>query len=112
MRLGAYPCKLVAGSKAAAAYGVTEISERHRHRFEFNNAYRDEIGASGLKIVGTSPDGRLVEMVEAAEHPWFVACQFHPEFKSRPNRPHPLFMGLVRGALEYKEKPDTASREG
>ncbi|MFA7184669.1 MAG: CTP synthase [Victivallales bacterium] len=98
MRLGAYPCKLIPGAKAAKAYNSSEISERHRHRYEFNNAYREAVEAEGLKIVGTSPDGTLVEMVELTNHPWFVACQFHPEFKSRPLEPHPLFDGFIKAA--------------
>ena len=104
MRLGGYPCRLVEGTLAYEVYGVSETSERHRHRYEINNEFRQEMESKGLVISGISPDGRLVEIIELKEHPWFVACQFHPEFKSRPNRPHPLFMGLVRGALEYKEK--------
>jgi len=104
MRLGGYPCRLVEGTLAYEVYGVSETSERHRHRYEINNEFRQEMESKGLVISGISPDGRLVEIIELKEHPWFVACQFHPEFKSRPNRPHPLFMGLVRSALEYKEK--------
>lgn len=104
MRLGGYPCRLVEGTLAYEVYGVSETNERHRHRYEINNEFRQEMESKGLVISGISPDGRLVEIIELKEHPWFVACQFHPEFKSRPNRPHPLFMGLVRGALEYKEK--------
>lgn len=104
MRLGGYPCRLVEGTLAYEVYGVSETSERHRHRYEINNEFRQEMESKGLVISGISPDGRLVEIIELKEHPWFLACQFHPEFKSRPNRPHPLFMGLVRGALEYKEK--------
>ena len=100
MRLGAYPCVLTAGSLAADAYGATEISERHRHRYEFANDYREQLAASGLVLSGTSPDKRLVEMVELREHPFFVGCQFHPEFKSRPASPHPLFARFVRAALE------------
>ncbi len=99
MRLGGYPCILEESSKSAIAYASKEISERHRHRYEFNNIYRDAIIAAGMQIAGTSPDGRLVEIVEIADHPWFVASQFHPEFKSRPNRPHPLFAGLIGAAL-------------
>ncbi|WP_285813456.1 CTP synthase [Adlercreutzia murintestinalis] len=91
MRLGAYPCKVVANTKAAAAYGEALVYERHRHRFEVNNAYRDALTEAGLVISGLSPDERLVEMVELPDHPWFVASQGHPEFKSRPHRPHPLF---------------------
>jgi CTP synthase len=100
MRLGAYPCMLTAGSLAAEAYGATEISERHRHRYEFANDFRDTLSEAGLVLSGTSPDKRLVEMVELREHPFFVGCQFHPEFKSRPTSPHPLFAGFVRAALE------------
>ncbi|AFV12952.1 CTP synthase PyrG [Thermacetogenium phaeum DSM 12270] len=99
MRLGSYPCKLSSGSRAAAAYGCENVQERHRHRYEFSNAYRDVITAGGMEITGTSPDGSLVEIVEIPDHPWFVACQFHPEFKSRPNRPHPLFRDFVGATL-------------
>ena len=98
MRLGAWPCRLREGTLAHKAYGRTEISERHRHRYEFNPEYRDRLAEAGLVLAGTSPDGRLVEVVEAPEHPWFVACQFHPEFKSRPFEPHPLFSDFVRAA--------------
>lgn len=100
MRLGAYPCELVAGTLAAEAYGDALVHERHRHRYEFNNAYREELEAAGLVVSGTSPDGELVEMVELRHdlHPWFVATQAHPEFKSRPTRPHPLFREFVRAA--------------
>ncbi|MFD1957081.1 CTP synthase [Paenibacillus thailandensis] len=103
MRLGLYPCKLVPGSLAAAEYGGELVYERHRHRYEFNNEYREQIEAAGLRISGTSPDGRLVEMVEMPDHPWFLAVQFHPEFTSRPNRPQPLFRGFVRAALSLSE---------
>ena len=99
MRLGQYPCVLAADSRARTLYGQTEISERHRHRYEFNNDFRDRITAAGLLPTGTSPDGRLVEIVEIPAHPWFVGVQFHPEFKSRPDRPHPLFKGFVAAAL-------------
>ena len=100
MRLGAYPCALVAGTLAAEAYGEALVQERHRHRYEFNSAYREELEAAGLVVSGTSPDGALVEMVELRRdlHPWFVATQAHPEFKSRPTRPHPLFREFVRAA--------------
>ncbi|HWP98387.1 MAG TPA: CTP synthase [Syntrophomonadaceae bacterium] len=101
MRLGVYPCCLKPGSLADQVYQQTKIDERHRHRYEINNDYRDIIEAHGLTISGLSPDGRLVEIVELRDHPWYVACQFHPEFKSRPNRPHPLFLGLVSNALAY-----------
>ncbi|UPK64589.1 CTP synthase [Rhodococcus pyridinivorans] len=104
MRLGAYPAALKKGSVVARAYGSEQVSERHRHRYEVNNAYRDKIAKSGLVFSGTSPDGRLVEFVEypAEQHPFFVATQAHPELKSRPTRPHPLFSGLVAAALQYK----------
>jgi CTP synthase len=98
MRLGVYPCQLVHGTKAAAAYGQEIAGERHRHRFEFNNDYRDLLAEAGLVLSGLSPDGRLVEIVELADHPWMVSTQFHPEFKSRPNRPHPLFCAFLAAA--------------
>jgi len=98
MRLGIYPCVLAPGTRAAEAYGREIVLERHRHRFEFNNKYRRQLEASGFVVSGHSPDGRLVEIVELRDHPWFVASQFHPEFKSRPNRPHPLFSGFVSAA--------------
>jgi CTP synthase len=100
MRLGAYPCKLTPGSLAAEVYGSTEISERHRHRFEVNNAYRETLEHNGLKLSGLSPDSRLVEMVELADHPYFIGCQFHPEFKSKPHAAHPLFVRFVGAATE------------
>lgn len=99
MRLGAYPCKLAQGSRAAAAYSADCVQERHRHRFEFNNCYRQLLTEHGLMVAGTLPDDSLVEIVEIREHPWFVASQFHPEFKSRPNHPHPLFREFVKAAL-------------
>ncbi len=98
MRLGAYPARLVPGSRVAEIYGTGEISERHRHRYEFNNAYRAPLEANGMAFSGVSPDGQLVEMIELPGHPWFVGCQFHPELKSRPTRPHPLFASFVRAA--------------
>jgi CTP synthase len=98
MRLGAYTCRLAAGSKARAAYGVEEVSERHRHRYEVSNRYRDAFVEHGLLLCGLSPDGSLVEIVELRDHPWFVGCQFHPELQSRPTRPHPLFSGFVAAA--------------
>lgn len=100
MRLGQYECQLVPGTRAAAAYGESTVFERHRHRFEFNNAFRAPLEAAGLVVSGVSPGGRLVEIVELADHPWFVGTQFHPEFKSRPTRPHPLFRAFVRAAAE------------
>lgn len=102
MRLGAYPCELVDDSLAMNAYGIKSISERHRHRYEFNNEYRKNLEEAGLVISGTSPDKTLVEIVELKDHPWFLACQFHPEFKSRPEEPHPLFREFIRAALKNK----------
>ena len=103
MRLGLYPARLTAGTRAAAAYGTEVIYERHRHRFEVNNRYRQTLEAAGMILSGQSPDGRLVEIVELADHPWFVASQFHPEFKSRPERPHPLFDGFMAAALAVRD---------
>ena len=103
MRLGAYPCKVKPGSKTYECYQSELIYERHRHRYEFNNEFREALEAAGLFIAGLSPDERLVEIVELPEHPYFVAVQFHPEFKSRPNRPHPLFAGFI-GAVKQAEK--------
>ncbi|MCW5801906.1 MAG: CTP synthase [Deltaproteobacteria bacterium] len=102
MRLGAYPCVLKPGTRAAEAYGTSEISERHRHRWEVNNNYRDALERHGMVLSGLSPDGRLVEMIELPQHPYFVACQFHPEFKSRPSSPHPLFARFIKAAVEYQ----------
>ncbi|MFO1523316.1 MAG: CTP synthase [Kiritimatiellia bacterium] len=102
MRLGAWPCKLKEGSLAAKVYGKLQISERHRHRYEFNNEYRDRLTKAGLSLCGTTPDARLVEMVELPGHPWFVAGQFHPEFKSQPLLPHPLFKGFVGASVARK----------
>jgi CTP synthase len=103
MRLGSYPTKLVEGSKAHQAYGATLIHERHRHRYEFNNQYRQQFAANGLEVTGTSPGGELVEVMELRDHPWFVAVQCHPEFKSKPTRAHPLFRGLVEASLKRRE---------
>lgn len=102
MRLGSYPCKVKEQTRLYSLYGEDEISERHRHRFEFNNDYREIMQEKGLILSGISPDGKLVEAVELAMHPFFVGVQFHPEFKSRPNKPHPLFLGLVKAAIEKK----------
>ena len=102
MRLGAYPCRLAAGSRAAAAYGTAEVSERHRHRYEVSNAYREMFTSHGMTLSGLSPDGSLVEIVELSDHPWFVGCQFHPELQSRPTRPHPLFTGFLAAAAARK----------
>ena len=98
MRLGAYPCRLQRGSRAAEAYGKPEVSERHRHRYEVSNSFRDAFISHGLRLSGLSPDGSLVEMIELPDHPWFVGCQFHPELQSRPTRPHPLFAGFIAAA--------------
>ena len=103
MRLGSYPCHLVEGTRAAQVYGTLDIHERHRHRYEVNNTFREELTKAGLVLSGLSPDGRLVEMVELPGHPWFVAGQFHPELKSRPNRAHPLFRGFVGAAKAYQK---------
>ncbi len=110
MRLGAYPCVLSEGSFAFEAYGVKEISERHRHRYEFNNAYRGILTRHGLRISGTSPDEELVEIIEIKDHPWFLGCQFHPEFKSRPTEPHPIFRAFIGAAL--KEQAALFKRQG
>jgi CTP synthase len=109
MRLGSYPARLAQGSRAAAAYGTLEISERHRHRYEVNNAYRDLLAQHGMRFSGLSPDGGLVEIIELPQHPWFVGCQFHPELKSRPMRAHPLFRAFVGAAVERRrlsERPE------
>jgi len=107
MRLGNYPCVLTKNTHSAEAYNVKQIQERHRHRFEFNNAYREQLQAAGLVIAGQSPDKRLVEIIEIANHPYFVASQFHPEFKSRPSRPHPLFDGFIKAAASMHHKEVT-----
>jgi CTP synthase len=103
MRLGSYVCRLARGSRAAEAYGVSEVKERHRHRYEVSNRYRDQLVEKGMRLSGLSPDGSLVEMVELPDHPWFVGCQFHPELRSRPTRPHPLFKGFIGAALAHRE---------
>ncbi|MBO8127914.1 MAG: CTP synthase [Peptococcaceae bacterium] len=102
MRLGGYECLLVPGTLAHRAYGVDKVVERHRHRYELNNEYRGQLEEAGMVMSGTSPDRRLVEIIELKEHPWFVATQFHPEFKSRPNRPHPIFRDFVKSSLSYR----------
>ncbi|HEX5520518.1 MAG TPA: CTP synthase [Longimicrobiaceae bacterium] len=103
MRLGAFTARLLPGSRAAEIYGTTEISERHRHRYEVNNAYRDQLAESGLTVSATSPDGNLVEMIEMPEHPWFIGTQFHPELKSRPTHPHPLFASFIAAAMAHRD---------
>ena len=100
LRLGSYPCVLDKTSKAYEVYGSETIHERHRHRYEVNNDYRNALVEHGMKLSGISPDGRIVEMIELPDHPWFIGTQAHPELKSRPNRPHPLFYGFVKAALE------------
>ena len=102
MRLGAYPCAIEDGTLARKVYKRKKVSERHRHRYEFNNGYRGRLEEAGLVFSGVSPDGSLIEMVELREHPFFIACQFHPEFRSRPIDPHPLFRGLVKAALHVR----------
>jgi len=104
MRLGAQEATILEGSHAAESYGDTQITERHRHRYEFNNAYRQQFDAHGMSVTGSSHDGTLVEIVEVREHPWFVAVQFHPEFKSQPTKAHPLFAGFVEAAMERSRK--------
>jgi CTP synthase len=104
MRLGAYECVLTKGSHSAEAYGSDSIFERHRHRFEFNNDYRELIEKAGMSYTGISPDGTLVEMIERPDHPWFVTCQFHPEFKSRPLQAHPLFDAFMAAAVERRAR--------
>ena len=103
LRLGSYPCILEADSKAFSLYGQETIHERHRHRYEVNNEYREELMEYGMKLCGHSPDGRIVEMIELPDHPWFIATQAHPEFKSRPNKPHPLFKGFIAAGLAHQQ---------
>jgi CTP synthase len=115
MRLGAYPCRLVPGSLAQGAYETDLVSERHRHRWEFNNLYRERLEAAGLRVSGWSPDGSLVEISEIAGHPFMLGTQFHPELQSRPNRPHPLFRNFIAAALARQARqvalPEPASVE-
>ncbi|MGH6980385.1 MAG: CTP synthase, partial [Stellaceae bacterium] len=114
MRLGTYPCKLTEGSKAHRAYGSLLIHERHRHRFEFNNQFRQQFAANGLEVTGVSPNGQLVEVVELRDHPWFLAVQCHPEFKSKPTSAHPLFSAFIQAAVAKKEakKPEAGRARG
>jgi len=111
MRLGAYECVFTPGGRAAEIYGKDVISERHRHRYEFNPEYLEQFQEKGLKAGGLSPDGNLVEMVEYQDHPWFIGCQFHPEFKSRPMDPHPLFVSYIRACVEYSRARERQSEE-
>jgi CTP synthase len=110
MRLGAYPCRLTRGSRAAEIYGQAEVSERHRHRYEVSNKYRDLFVQKGLRLSGLSPDGQLVEIMELPDHPWFIGCQFHPELQSRPTRPHPLFAGFIAAAEKAKRTRRSAGK--
>jgi CTP synthase len=112
MRLGAYPCRLSRGSRAAEIYGQTEVSERHRHRYEVSNKYRDLFVQKGLRLSGLSPDGQLVEIMELPQHPWFIGCQFHPELQSRPTRPHPLFAGFIAAAERAKRGRRAGKQSG
>jgi len=112
MRLGSWPCKIEENSTAQRAYGTTEISERHRHRYEFNCEYEKTLTDAGFRITGRSPDGKYVEIVEAPEHPWFLGCQFHPEFKSKPLAPHPLFLAFIGAALAHRQRESATSATG
>ena len=111
MRLGAYPCRLARGSRAAEVYGVPEVSERHRHRYEVSNRYRDLFVQNGMRLSGLSPDGQLVEIIELQAHPWFIGCQFHPELQSRPTRPHPLFAGFIAAAAKASRRREGRAGE-
>jgi CTP synthase len=104
MRLGAMPCVVKKGTKTYGVYGQRKISERHRHRFEFNNAYREQFEENGIIFSGVFEKQNLVEIIELKDHPWYVGCQFHPEFQSKPNRPHPLFRGFIRAALRQSKR--------
>ena len=113
MRLGAYVCRITPGTRAARAYDESEVSERHRHRYEVSNRFRETFEEHGLVLSGLSPDGTLVEIVELDDHPWFLGCQFHPELKSRPMRPHPLFREFDRAAASYRAmRRGSSSRNG
>src|SRR5213076_1438892 len=101
MRLGTWPTQIVKGTLAEKIYGDTEVTERHRHRYEFNMKYRDRMNANGFVISGTSPDGTLAELIELRDHPYFLGCQYHPEFQSKPNKPHPLFKGFIQACLVH-----------
>ena len=112
MRLGAYPCNVKEGSLAHKIYGATKISERHRHRYEVNQKYLEMLKSEGLVVSGISPDEKFVEMIELPGHPWFLGCQFHPEYKSKPTDPHPLFVSFIRAALDARQRreKETADR--
>jgi len=109
MRLGAYPCRIAPGSLAEKIYGASDISERHRHRYEFNPRYEDELGGHGLVFSGKSPDGKFIEIVELPDHPWFLGCQFHPEFKSKPLDPHPLFVSFIQAAYQHRIRDEASA---
>ena len=109
MRLGAYPCRIAGGSLAEKIYGASDISERHRHRYEFNPRYEDELGGHGLVFSGKSPDGKFIEIVELPDHPWFLGCQFHPEFKSKPLDPHPLFVSFIQAAYQHRMRDESSA---
>jgi len=111
MRLGLYPCRLAPGSLAEAAYGVDEVMERHRHRFEINNDFLPDLTRHGLRVTGLYPERRLVEIIELADHPWFLGTQFHAEYRSRPNRPHPLYRDFVAAALRHARSEPAAAME-
>jgi CTP synthase len=111
MRLGAYPCHLADGSFAKEAYGTADVSERHRHRYEFNREFEKTLTLHGLRLTGQTPDGVYVEICELPDHPWFLGCQFHPEFKSKPLEPHPLFTAFLGAALERHEMSAQLSQE-
>jgi CTP synthase len=111
MRLGTYPCRISQGSLAHKIYSSLNINERHRHRYEVNPEYKDKLEQCGMKFTGLSPDGKLVEMIELSSHPYFIASQFHPELKSRPMNPHPLFVGLVKAALDYRAGENVESEK-
>jgi len=104
MRLGTWPTKIAKGTLAEKIYDDTEVTERHRHRYEFNMKYRDQMTHKGFVISGTSPDGQLAELIELRDHPYFLACQYHPEFQSKPNKPHPLFDGFIQACLAYQSR--------
>jgi CTP synthase len=108
MRLGSWPCRLAEGSFAHRAYGTREIQERHRHRYEFNREYENQLRAAGLRITGETPDSTYVEICEITDHPWYLGCQFHPEFKSKPMEPHPLFAAFVKASYENRQQPALA----
>ena len=107
MRLGTWPTKIAKGTLAEKIYGANDVMERHRHRYEFNMKYRDQMAKKGFVISGTSPDGTLAELIELRDHPYFIGCQYHPEFQSKPNKPHPLFRGFIQAALAYEPKHGT-----